>query len=349
MLEAEYRRYNKKLKIKIYSMITIIFFIALFCLTFDTDVGIFEVMSAIIKYISGQELFGENITEKKVIIFLRLPRICLAILAGFGLAVAGMMMQAVTRNFLVSPFTLGVSSASAFGASVCIVFGNSTIFFNDFYIIGSAFIAAMISMVVVFAVVNRIGVTANSVILVGIALNYFFSALTASLQFFAQENKLAAVVQWTFGTFNRANWDAVIIIGIVLLLCSFCIMKFLLKLNAMANGDDELVRSLGIDPEKLRGIIMFLSVLMTATIVSFTGVIGFVGLIAPHMARFIVGNNHKLLFPMTAAIGAALLLVSDSIGKFILYPVNIPVGIVVSFIGVPIFVNLILNTRKEDL
>lgn len=117
----------------------------------------------------------------------------------------------------------------------------------------------------------------------------------------------------------------------------------------MASGDDELVKSLGINPENLRGITMFVAVLITATIISFTGVIGFVGLIAPHMARFIVGDNYKFLFLMTAAVGACLLLLSDTFGKFILYPVNVPVGIVVSFIGVPIFIHLILSSKKGQL
>ena len=323
--------------------------VSLFCLTFGTELSLWEGLRAIGRYVFWQSFDEAHLAAEKVVVFLRLPRICLAALSGIGLAVAGMMMQSVTRNFLVSPFTLGVSSAAAFGASLCIVFGSATIFYNDLFIIGSAFISSLISMLVVFAVAQRVGITANSVILVGIALNYFFAALTASLQFFAQENKLAAVVQWTFGTFNRANWHAVWIIGAVLLLCCLYAGRLLLKWNAMASGDDELVKSLGIDPRRLRGTTMFLAVLITATIISFTGVIGFVGLIAPHMARFLVGNDHQYLFPMSAAVGAALLVLADTLGKFILYPVNVPVGIVVSFVGVPIFIHLILNARKGGL
>ncbi len=349
LIEDEYRKYNKKLKYKIAIIMLVTLFIALFCLVFGTDLEFLSAIEAIGRYVVANEFTGDNIAAEKVIVLLRLPRICLAILSGMGLAIAGLMMQAVTRNFLVSPFTLGVSSAAAFGASLCIVFGSSTIFFDDIFIIGSAFISAKLSMVVVFCVAKRVGITANSVILIGIALNYFFAALTASLQFFAQENKLAAVVQWTFGTFNRANWEAVGIIGIVLLICCLFSIRLLLKWNVMASGDDELVKSLGINPENLRGITMFVAVLITATIISFTGVIGFVGLIAPHMARFIVGDNYKFLFLMTAAVGACLLLLSDTFGKFILYPVNVPVGIVVSFIGVPIFIHLILSSKKGQL
>lgn len=348
-LEESYYKRRRQMLGRILAVSAGVLLIAAFCLTFGTDSSLYAGVSAVIKYALGQPFAAESAVTDKVIVFLRLPRICLAVLSGVGLAVAGMMMQSVSRNLLVSPFTLGVSSAAAFGASMCIVFGSATIFFNDFFIIGSAFAAAMSSIAVVFLVSRKIGVTANSIILVGIALNYFFAALTASLQFFAQENKLAAVVQWTFGTFNRANWHAVLIVGLVVLCCSLYAARLVLKWNAMASGDDELVKSLGLNPERLRSMTMFLAVLITAAVISFTGVIGFVGLIAPHIARFIVGNDHTYLFPMSGAVGAALLVVADTLGKFILYPVNVPVGIVVSFIGVPVFIQLILSSRKGSL
>lgn len=348
-LEAKYREYKRKQILKISGMALIVVMVALICLTYGTESNLVSGFRAIINYAVGNGFCEETAAVDKVLVFLRLPRICLAIMAGIGLAVSGLMMQSVTRNFLVSPFTLGVSSAAAFGASLCIVFGSATIFLKDAFIIGSAFLSSLLSILVVFVVVNRIGITANSIILVGIALNYFFSAMTASLQFFAQENKLAAVVQWTFGTFNRANWHAVIVIGFVIAIGCIVASQFFLKWNAMASGDDEMVKSLGLSPERLRAQTMFLSVLITATVISFTGVIGFVGLIAPHMARMLVGSDHTYLFPMTAGLGAVLLLTADAIGKFALYPVNVPVGIVVSFIGVPIFINLILKTRKSGL
>lgn len=123
-------------------------------------------------------------------------------------------------------------------------------------------------------------------------------------------------------------------------------MFYCLPLNAMASNDDETVKSLGVQPEKLRTIGGLAAVLMTSTIISFTGVIGFVGLIAPHMARFVIGNDHRFYLPFAAVLGAFLLLVSDTIGKLILYPVNIPVGIVISFLGVPLFVHLILSKGR---
>lgn len=348
-IEEQYKVYQQQKYKKIIMAFLFMVLSVCFCLTLGTDLSLWEGLITSFNFFVGNSLVGDNVASQKVVAYLRLPRICIAVLAGMGLAVAGMMMQSVTRNFLVSPFTLGVSSAAAFGASMCIVFGNATIFFNDFFIIGSAFSMAILGMLVIYIVTKKVGITANSVILVGIALNYFFAALTASLQFFAQENKLAAVVQWTFGTFNRANWHAVVIIGIVVFFCLFFSSRLLLQWDVIACGHDELVKSLGINPEKLRSETMLLAVLLTATIISFTGVIGFVGLIAPHIARFVVGNEHRSLFPMTAAVGAVLLVLADTLGKYVLYPVNVPVGIVVSFIGVPIFIHLILSTRRGGL
>lgn len=345
-IEEQYKAYQQKKYKKIIAVFLLVVLAACSCLTLGTDLSLVEGLIASLNFAIGNPLTGESITAQKVLIYLRLPRICIAILSGMGLAIAGMMMQSVTRNFLVSPFTLGVSSAAAFGASMCIVFGNATIFFNDFLIIGSAFAMAVLGMLVIYIVTKSVGITANSVILVGIALNYFFAALTASLQFFAQENKLAAVVQWSFGTFNRANWHAVMVIGVVVIACLILSRRLLLQWDVIASGNDELVKSLGINPEKLRSKTMLLAVLLTATIISFTGVIGFVGLIAPHIARFTVGNEHNFLFPMTAAVGSILLVLADTLGKYILYPVNVPVGIVVSFIGVPIFIHLIISTRR---
>lgn len=310
------------------------------------NVGLGQTMIALQGFFEGTLNQGPDVATNKIILLLRMPRIALAILAGIGLALAGAAMQSITRNYLVSPFTLGISSAAAFGASICIVFGTSLVFQTELAIISSAFLASCGCGLVVYAISRQLGVKPSSIVLVGIALNYLFSAMTATIEFFAKEHKLEAVVQWTFGSFNRATWEAVAITAVVLMICSIIMMSYCLQLNAMSSNDDEMVRSLGVDAEKLRTIIGLLAILMTSTVISFTGVIGFVGLIAPHMARFIIGNDHRFYLPFAAVLGSLLLLLSDTIGKFILYPVNIPVGIIISFLGVPLFVHLILSKGK---
>ena len=182
--------------------------------------------------------------------------------------------------------------------------------------------------------------------LTGIALNYVFSALTSTIEFFAAEYKLASVVNWTFGTFNGATWDDTLIVAIFVIVCSLVISRFSLMLNVVSSGEDELVKSLGIDPNTLRIVLGAASVLMTAAIISFTGVIGFVGLVAPHISRMIMGNDHRYLIPFSGVVGALLMIVADTIGRLLLAPVSLPVGIVVSFVGVPLFIHLILNKKE---
>lgn len=349
MLEREYELQNRKKMMLILGALGLMTALGAAFITIGMKEGTAQVGAAIMAYSTDSLSASANAAANKIILFLRLPRIILAMLAGVGLAIAGALMQSVTRNYLVSPFTLGVSSAAAFGASMCIVFGTGAFFESEVGTISCAFLSSILCVLVVYGVAKRIGIKPSSIVLVGIALNYLFSAMTATIEFFAKQHKLEDVVQWSFGSFNRATWDSVLITAIVVLACSVYIMQYSLKLDAVASNDDEMVKSLGINPEKLRTICGIVAVFMTSTIISFTGVIGFVGLIAPHMARLIIGNEHKFYLPFSGILGALLLLLSDTLGKLILYPVTIPVGIIVSFLGVPLFVHLILSAGKRGI
>ena len=311
------------------------------------DTTVSQVLKAIAAAVTGRLDAGTQADNaaNKIIVLMRLPRIVAAVLAGAGLSVSGVAMQGVTRNPLVSPFTIGISNAAAFGASVFIVFSAGTLAGNQLGTVICAFLSAICCAALVYMVSKKVGMGPQTIVLVGIALNYLFSAMTSAIEFFAQEHKLAAVVNWTFGTFNGITWNEVLVIFVFVFCCMLIMYRFCLALDIMAGGEDEIVRSLGINPERVRVITGVLSVLMTAAIISFTGVIGFVGLVAPHIARILIGGRHRYLLPFSAVLGAALLLVADTVGKTILSPVSIPVGIVVSFLGVPLFVHLILNKR----
>lgn len=348
-IRSKYEKINRNKYIVLLASVAVMVVMGLYFVTLGVaDTNFSQVVKAVISWISGELASGKSsdAASYKIIVLMRLPRIVMAVVAGIGLAVSGTAMQAVTRNPLVSPFTMGISSASAFGASMCIVFGTGLFFKSEIGIIACAFAASAICMAVVYSIAKKAGMGPETIVLTGIALNYFFSALTSTIEFFAQEHKLAAVVQWTFGTFNGTVWSDVIFSGIFVLIFSAIIMVNYLKLNAMSSGDDELVKTLGLKPEKIRAIMCIASVFMTSAVISFTGVIGFVGLVAPHIARMLVGNDHKFLLPFSAVTGALLLMVSDAVGKTILSPVSIPVGIVVSFLGVPLFINLILRERR---
>jgi iron complex transport system permease protein len=347
-------QYDRMYKLKIALIATSVVAMVLCGIYFVTigvaDISMRQVVAAISTVFQGG-LEGEASDGAiyKIILLMRLPRIVMAIFAGTGLAVAGVAMQGVTRNPLVSPFTIGISSAAAFGASMVIVFGKGVYFGSELSIVLSAFTSSIFCAMLLFSVAKKVGITPQSIILIGIALNYFFSALTSTIEFFAKEHRLAGVVNWTFGSFNGITWNETLITAGFVVVCSLVIYRFALMLNVISTGEDELVRSLGINPELVRIVMGVSSVLMTAAIISFTGVIGFVGLIGPHIGRLIVGNEHRFLIPFSAVIGAMLLMVSDVIGKTIFLPVSIPVGIVVSFLGVPLFINLILYKRKGRL
>ncbi len=347
-LEKNYKVREQK---KFLLIVGAAFFMLLAAYIFTTlgmkNVPCTQTIVAISKAVSGTINSGADAATNKVIMLLRLPRIALAILAGVGLAVSGAVMQSLTRNYLVSPFTLGISSAAAFGASMSIVFGTGLFFQSEIGMISCAFVASCACGCIVYGVSRYIGLNPSSIVLVGIALNYLFSAMTATIEFFAKEHKLEAVVQWTFGSFNRATWDGVTVTFVIVVLGVVILMLYSLKLNAMATNGDEMAKSLGISVSQIRVVCGMTAILLTATIISFTGVIGFVGLIAPHIARLIIGDNHLYYLPFASVLGGLLLLVSDTIGKFILYPVNIPVGIVISFLGVPLFIHLILMKRRS--
>jgi len=322
------------------SLVTVIS--ALFFMTVFSGVELIGLPVTMYKWAEGSELTA----SEKIVLYMRMPAILMALIAGIGLSVSGGVMQSITHNDLVSPFTLGISAAAAFGASVCIISGNSYLHSNIGIIIG-AFIASCLCVSLVYGLSAKTGTGASVLVLTGIAMNYLFSALSATIQFFAQEYKLGEIIQWTFGTFNKATWANVGITAVVVVFALLVYFMISLPLDAMANNNDEIVMSLGVNPQRIRIIAGLTAVFITATVISFTGVIGFVGLIAPHIARLIVGNEHRLFLPMAGITGACLLLYSDTIGKYILYPVALPVGIVISFVGVPVFIHLVLAARKR--
>jgi len=278
---------------------------------------------------------------------LRLPRIVMAVVGGAGLAVSGAIMQGVTRNPLVSPFTVGVSSAAAFGASIAIVLGFGLIGGESYIVMTNAFVFASIAAFLVYGLARIRGVTGETLVLAGIALMFLFSALTSLLQYFASEEQLQAVVQWMFGSLSGASWENIVTASILLFLCLPFLMKYSWDLNAIASGGDEIAKSLGVNAPRVRVICLILAALITAGIICFTGVIGFVCLVSPHIARLLIGADHRFLLPCSAVLGALLLLVADTVGRNIISPVTIPVGIVTSLIGVPFFVYLLMTRRKE--
>lgn len=274
----------------------------------------------------------------------RLHRILFAIAAGFGLGIAGAMMQGVLRNPLASPFTLGISAAASFGASLVIVFGIGGLS-NDLAVIIAAFLFTLFATFGIYTLSKLRGISPESMILAGIILMYLFSAMTSFLQYIGTTSQLQEVVFWTFGSLQRTTWGKLALVTVVIGACLPYIMLRSWDLNAMGQGD-QVAKSMGVDVNQTRTRLMLISSLITAIIICFTGVIGFIGLVAPHITRLAIGGDNRFLLLASGLVGGALLLTADSLARTVLAPAIIPVGIMTSFIGIPFFLYLFLRKRE---
>lgn len=345
-LEQKYRAGGRKaLLLLLAGGLSVLIFAVLFTGVGTAHAALGDIIAALRgALLNNGELENAN---QKIVLFLRLPRIVLAVLCGMGLSVSGAALQGITHNPMVSPFTMGISAAAAFGASLSIVYGAGLLAGTKVGIVVNAFSWAILCAALVYLVSARAGMSPEAMILTGIAFNYLFNACDSIIKFFANDQQLAAAVQWIFGSLNGAAWTEVLVVFLFCIPCLVCIYPFAQALNVLSGGDDETAKTFGISPGKVRAIVGLLSVLLTASIISFTGVIGFVGLAGPHIARLLIGADHRYLLPFSAITGALLVLVGDTVGRVLLSPVNVPVGIIVSFLGVPVFVHLILKRRKE--
>ena len=291
----------------------------------------------------------------RVIWYVRLPRIIGALLGGAGFAVAGMVLQAILRNPLASPSTLGISQGAAFGAAFGIMLmtfqdtgvGNQAVQVgrNPYLVSFFAFGCSLATTVCIVGLAALRQAGRESIILAGVVLSSFFMAGTTVIQYFADETQLASIVQWTFGDVGRATWPELKVIALVVGIGTAYFSSQALRFNALLLGGD-MARSLGVPVTRLRLESMIISALMTAVIVTFFGVISFVGLVAPHIARSMVGEDARLLMPLAGLIGAVLLLGADVLGRVILAPAVLPAGVVTAFMGTPIFLIILFGGRR---
>ena len=282
----------------------------------------------------------------RIIWNIRFPRIMGGLMAGFGLGICGCVMQAVLKNPLASPFTLGISAGAHFGVAVAAVLGIGIIS-GPYLLVGNAFLFAMLCSLFIICLANLKGATSETLILAGIAVNYLFSSLSSLFQYFATDEQLRVMVSWGMGDLSAFSWKNFPLLLLIFILCTPLIYLKANDLNLMTVGDES-AKSLGVDANKVRTFTMLLASLLVATIVCFTGTIAFVGLVAPHMARMIIGADHKYLLPASGILGALILISSDAIGMNIIRPTIIPTGIMSSLLGVPFFMYLIMKGKRKE-
>lgn len=279
---------------------------------------------------------------------IRLPVALMAVAVGAALSLAGAQMQTILNNPLASPFTLGLSAAASFGAAMGLAFGVALFPLAAQYMVQlNAFIMAMLCALLIHFLSLRRGVTAETIVLLGIALVFTFNALLALVQFFATEQAVAAVVFWTMGSLTKATWPKLGVICLVILITLPIFAKRAWALTALRLGDDK-AASFGINVRSLRFQTLIMVSLLASFPVAFVGTIGFIGLVGPHIARMLIGEDQRFFLPASLLTGALILSASSVVSKTLIPGAIFPIGVVTSLIGVPFFISLILSGKKNS-
>jgi len=346
--------YNKYIRAKwlfIIGSAILAFVCSIYALSIGADyVSFMDAMEVVWNHITGHPGDMSKDKVEYAVWFIRRPSVCCGLLAGAGLAAAGAVMQSILRNPLADPYTTGISSGASFGASLAMGLGLS-VASTAYAVVTNAFIFALIPMFVIILVSKLKSASPTTMIMAGIAVMYIFNAATTLIKLFVDPESLSAIYSWSVGSIDIAGkgiagWDAVTAMFFFVVIGITALLLLSRKLNVVATGDES-AKSLGVNSDQLRIIALLIVSFLAAGVVSFTGLIGFIGLVCPHIARIFVGSDNRFLIPASAAFGAALLIIADIIGKSIFYPTTIQVGVITAFIGGPLFLYLIIRQKKE--
>jgi iron complex transport system permease protein len=288
--------------------------------------------------ISPNELFLKG---NQPILYLRLSRILIAVIAGCGLAVSGIVLQAILRNSLAEPYLLGTSSGAGLGAVIAIIIGVSRI-----YLPVAAFIGAILSIILVYNLAKQNNkIPEQSLILSGVIVSVALSSVIVFLISTSGNEALHGITWWLWGSLQVYDFKLLSVVSLTVFLSIGAIYIFAQDLNAITLGEEEAIH-LGIDIERVKKILILLSSLITASLVCIAGIIGFVGLIIPHMMRLVVGANHKVLIPATCLAAAVFMIACDILSRVIFVPLEIPIGVITALLGAPIFIFLLKRRQR---
>jgi len=310
-------------------------------LTGPAFLNVFDVLAALVSPATA-----EDPTTVIIVHAIRLPMSLMALIVGASLGVAGAEMQTLLGNPLASPYTLGFSAAAGFGAAITILFGFALPVIPSMTIPLMAFLCAGIACLMVYGMAHIRGITAEVMVLAGIATLFLFQSMQSLVQYLAAPEVLQEIVFWLFGSMLKASWFSVSVSGVILVVGVALLLPDFWKLTALRLGDER-AASLGVNVGALRRRVFFVVALLTAGAVAFVGTIGFVGLVAPHLARMLVGEDQRLLIPASAVCGG-LIMVGASIASKLLSPgAVVPIGIVTALVGVPFLFGLILTGKQR--
>ncbi|HEY8421271.1 MAG TPA: iron ABC transporter permease [Thermoclostridium sp.] len=332
-------------------MTVLLIFIAAGSLFLGTaNIGYVDVFKILLHNIPGlgERISIDGIPESAITIImkLRLTRVILALLVGAGLAAVGSTMQCLFRNPMAEPGLLGISSGAGLGATIAIITGVNTTFFGMGATAIAAFFGAILTMLIVYNI-SRTGSKMSSTVLIlaGTAVSFMNSAVIQLLMIFRRD-RMDYIMLWTMGSFTTSGWNKVLILLAFLAIGLVILLLYARQLNVISTGE-ETAQSLGIEVEKIKKILLAVCSLITAACVSTAGIIGFVGLIIPHIFRLVVGPDQRILLPYSIVGGAAFLVICDTLARVIAPPAEIPVGAITAVFGSPFFIALLIRSKRS--
>ncbi|MFW9987551.1 MAG: FecCD family ABC transporter permease [Candidatus Odinarchaeota archaeon] len=348
-IRKDFEKYNKRREyFIILNSFLILFFIIIGISLGAYDISFFDTVNVLL---GG----GERINSL-MIWRIRMPRVLSALLAGIALALAGVSMQTILQNPLGSPFTLGLSQAAVFGVSFAIVVlgagsihsdaSDAVLISNPYSVTFYAFFSSLFCTAIILLLIKFKNARPETMILTGVILGSLFGALTTALQYFASDVQIASIVFWTFGDLSRSTWENFFILLLIILPALIFFIRNAWNYNVLNTGD-ETAESLGVNTERIRISGMVVASLVVSVVVAFFGIIAFVGLVVPHIVRRIIGSDERYLILASSLFGGLFLLIADIIARTIISPIVLPVGILTSFLGAPLFLYLLLKKEKR--
>ena len=317
------------------------------CLGFGTETISFANVAALLAQGPFAEGEIQNAPHYIILWQVRVPRVVLAFMVGGSLAAVGASLQALLRNPLADPYVIGISSGAALGAAVAVLFGIGLSILGLSVLPFYAFLGALLSLLIVYRIAVSYGsFSIHTLLLGGVVLNAIFSALILFLTTLADPYKASGMYAWLMGSLTGPDFPTVLILAVYLLLGVAVLVSQASALNLLTLGE-EAARSLGVEVERVKRVLFAAAALLTGSVVAFSGLIGFVGLIVPHAVRLVFGADHRLLLIASGIVGGIFLMLADTLARTLLSPTEIPVGVVTALVGGPIFLYLLVQQRRR--
>ena len=347
--KAEYHRYIFRKILYIVALVVAVVVCAGYSITLGgRDIGFLDVYGLLWDHLMGAtyDLGTTEWWDDFIVWEIRFPRVLVAIVAGMALSVCGAVIQSMVKNPLADPYTTGISSGAVCGVAIAMVLGL-TVSPSDsnMGVLINAFLFGMIPAGVIIFLSRGKNVSPATIILCGIAMSYLFSAMSTLLMLVSDSETIANIYKWQIGSLDGVSWDTLPLMTFFTVAGSITALFLASRLNILSTGDDN-AKSLGLDVDSIRTVCLIVTSLVTASVTCYIGIISFLGLVAPNLTRMIIGSDNRYLVPASMLAGAAILLLADTAARLIT-SVNVPVGVIMSFIGGPVFLAIILLTRKE--